>query len=118
MFPETINQISENTLMIVWDDGHESLYFADHLRKNCPCAVCQEKKDNPPPASRFKLWKPPQSGNELKITDWSMVGRYALSFEFSDGHSSGIYPFSLLRSLCQCDLCTGNSIRIEGAHNR
>ena len=27
------------------------------------------------------------------------VGRYALSFAWSDGHDSGIYPFDLLRQL-------------------
>jgi ATP-binding protein involved in chromosome partitioning len=27
------------------------------------------------------------------------VGRYALKFEWSDGHSTGIYPFRYLRDL-------------------
>jgi DUF971 family protein len=39
------------------------------------------------------------------LQDAEPVGRYALKFTFSDGHESGIYSFSLLRRLCQCDIC-------------
>lgn len=33
------------------------------------------------------------------------VGRYALRFDWSDGHDTGIYPFRLLRELCRCIPC-------------
>ena len=33
------------------------------------------------------------------------VGRYALRFQWSDGHSTGIYPFDMLRRICPCDVC-------------
>lgn len=33
------------------------------------------------------------------------VGAYALRFTWSDGHMTGIYTFTLLRSLCQCPAC-------------
>jgi ATP-binding protein involved in chromosome partitioning len=33
------------------------------------------------------------------------VGRYALGFDWSDGHNTGIYPFDRLRALCPCDEC-------------
>ena len=35
-----------------------------------------------------------------------LVGRYALQIYWSDGHSSGIYSFPYLRSLCPCPACT------------
>jgi DUF971 family protein len=35
------------------------------------------------------------------------VGRYALGFDFSDGHNTGIYPFEVLRDLCRCPTCLG-----------
>jgi DUF971 family protein len=33
------------------------------------------------------------------------VGNYALHFEWSDGHSTGIYTFDHLRKLCPCPQC-------------
>jgi DUF971 family protein len=33
------------------------------------------------------------------------VGNYAIHIEFSDGHSTGIYSFDLLRTLCPCEDC-------------
>jgi DUF971 family protein len=33
------------------------------------------------------------------------VGKYALQFDWSDGHTTGIYPFELLRQLCPCAAC-------------
>ena len=35
-----------------------------------------------------------------------LVGRYALQIYWSDGHSTGIYSFPYLRSLCPCPECT------------
>ena len=35
------------------------------------------------------------------------VGRYALRFRWSDGHSTGIYTFEHLRELCPCPTCAG-----------
>ena len=111
MSPDFIDQISDDVLTIHWDDGHESIYFADHLRKNCPCALCvgHEKDQN---SSLFKILKTKPEKN--KLTNWEMVGRYAIGFKFSDGHKTGIYTYETLRSLCQCDLCDEDVIRIQG----
>ena len=111
MRPQFIDQISDDVLTICWDDGHESIYFAGHLRKNCPCAVCVGKakdKDSSP----FKVRKP--NPENIKLDGWEMIGRYAVGFHFSDGHKTGIYTYETLRSLCQCDLCDDNVIRIQG----
>lgn len=35
------------------------------------------------------------------------VGRYALRFQWSDGHATGIYTFEYLRELCPCPSCAG-----------
>jgi DUF971 family protein len=43
------------------------------------------------------------------------VGRYALAFEFSDGHQTGIYHFDLLRQLCECESCRGGGSRAAEA---
>ena len=35
------------------------------------------------------------------------VGNYALAFDWSDGHGTGIYAFDRLRADCPCPICTG-----------
>jgi len=35
----------------------------------------------------------------FRFQDISIVGRYALSFRWSDGHETGIYSFRYLREL-------------------
>ena len=105
--PKHIEQISDVVISIKWSDEHESIYFADHLRKNCPCADCDSR--------RSKLAeKAFPFAADAKIISWEMMGRYAVGFSFSDGHSTGIYIYEMLRELCQCDECTGNVVRITG----
>ncbi len=108
---ESIQMVTDKVLTITWDDGHESLYFADHLRKNCPCADCEaeRKGDNKQPFKTLKIHP-----EDIRFTGYEIMGRYAVSFKFSDGHSTGIFTYEQLRDLCQCDLCTGNVIRIQG----
>ncbi len=112
--PEEIRDISDRTLIIVWSDGHEGLYFAEYLRKNCPCAICNDEEKSPNKSSPFKILGNPELLDNITFVSWEMVGRYAVTFKFNDGHSSGIYPYKLLRNLCQCDLCSGDSISIQG----
>jgi DUF971 family protein len=111
MYPETIDQISDEVITIRWDDGHESIYFAEYLRKNCPCAICagHEKKEDTSPFKMLKI-----NSKNIKFTSWERIGRYAVGFRFSDGHKTGIYTYETLRSLCQCDLCDPDVIRIQG----
>ncbi|HZR80716.1 MAG TPA: gamma-butyrobetaine hydroxylase-like domain-containing protein [Candidatus Binatia bacterium] len=47
-----------------------------------------------------------------KIRSTSLVGRYALGVDWSDGHDS-IMPFAHLRAHCPCEECAAR--RAEGA---
>jgi len=70
---------------IAWDDDRIDRLSAAFLRASCPCAACSGRAE-PPPGARVET-----------IT---AVGGYALALTFApDGHSSGIFPFDLLRSL-------------------
>jgi len=110
MRPEKITLLSDKALTIQWDDGHEGLYFAEHLRRNCPCATCDKERElergkGPLKIIAIRL-------ENIKLNSWQILGRYALSFMFSDHHNTGIYRFEFLRSLCQCDQCTNNMITV------
>jgi DUF971 family protein len=39
--------------------------------------------------------------NDLLIENVEIVGRYALTFRWSDKHDTGIYSFRLLREVCE-----------------
>jgi DUF971 family protein len=44
-----------------------------------------------------------------------LVGQYAVQFNWSDGHGSGIYPYERLLVLCPCDACVAKREADEGA---
>lgn len=95
----------ERTLLITWNDGHESVYPLDILREICPCVECRGGHErmgaeHDPDLLTLK----PARSYELK--DLQLVGNYALQLFWDDGHSSGIYSWQYLRRMCPCDQCT------------
>jgi DUF971 family protein len=96
--PKEVRRLGTQSLRIVWDDGHESQYDNPYLRNHCPCAECRERPQHRVPLARGQ-------GDALYAKQIGVVGRYALSIEWSDGHDSGIYSYSTLRALCPCDVC-------------
>ena len=103
MTPIDVKKKNDNLLAIVWDDGHESVYKIDFLRKCCPCATCRNTTStiNPVTIQTSKDIIP----ENIQIKEAQVVGRYALQFTWSDGHHEGIYSFDYLRQQCQCDIC-------------
>jgi DUF971 family protein len=95
-FPTEINHIkAEGVVRILWDDGHAGVYPEPYLRGYCPCALCQGHG-----ASR-KFHSVP----DAKLIDIRPIGNYAIEFHWRDGHSTGIYTYDYLRSLCPCPEC-------------
>ena len=41
------------------------------------------------------------------------VGNYAIELRWHDGHSTGIYTYDYLRSLCPCSSCSAERTRGE-----
>ena len=107
MKPIEIKLISEKALQISWDDGHKSIYFAGYMRLNCPCALCEKLQLR----TNRELFK---NLDNIQFNKWEQSGNYAVKVWFSDGHSTGIYRYELLREICQCDACEGNTFRICG----
>jgi len=95
LIPAAIEQISGSVISIIWRDGKKCLYFAKSLRANCPCAVCKEDENQENFLKIIKIFP-----KNLEILNWKWIGRYAISFKWSDGHDTGIYRFDFLRELC------------------
>ena len=107
---------------VTWSDGHASHYDFAYLREKCPCAMCndeREKKEErrknddrlrkqnaalgaPPPLSSPEL---PMFKPKLRANAAHAVGNYALQIDFNDGHTTGIYSFDYLRTICPCEEC-------------
>ena len=96
--PKSLTQAGPDTLRIEWQDGHESHYPVRMLRLQCRCANCVEERTGRPLLAEADI---PADVRPRKI---SPVGRYAVQFDWSDGHNTGIYTFEQLRALCPC--CT------------
>lgn len=96
-------------LEIDWEDGHKSAWGFAWLRDACPCATCVDERTNEgrrigqgkeKAAVLLPMYKPPS-----KPASAHAVGRYALQFNWLDGHSAGIYSWDYLRRNCQCAEC-------------
>ena len=98
-----ITQPSENEVQILWKDGHESIYTGYALRVGCMCALCVDEM------SGNKRLREESISKDVRPLSIDPVGRYAIRFQWSDGHSTGIYTFELLRELCPCPICAEKS---------
>jgi DUF971 family protein len=98
---------------ITWADGHESHYDFPYLRDECPCATCNDERDkkqslssaNSAMASSSVL---PMFKPKARAQSVTQVGNYAVQLTFNDGHSTGIYSYDHLRTICPCAECAKN----------
>lgn len=99
--PDEVGPNEDGTrLRIRWKDGHESEYAPRALRIACPCAGCVDEMTGK------RILEPASVPAHIHPLAIEYVGRYALLFRWSDGHSTGIYPFDFLRRLCPCEACS------------
>jgi DUF971 family protein len=87
---EVRNDRDNGRVLISWDDGVRTQYAFDSLRNACPCAGCRGHSPGevePPKVVGVAL---------MRISE---VGNYALRFDWSDGHGTGIYTWPFLRDL-------------------
>lgn len=94
---------------IEWSDGHASRYRNTSLREACPCAVC--KGEPPAIGTSPSIVLTAAAPADVKAVSHTAVGRYAVSFVWSDGHSTGIYPHDYLLEICECDACSASARR-------
>lgn len=90
--PRVIKRSDPARIEIEWDDGHRTVYSARTLRGICPCAQCVDE------LTGVRRHDPGSVADDLTHRDVAMVGNYAITLHFSDGHHTGIYPFAMLRA--------------------
>lgn len=83
-------------LRISWADGHESVYPYDGLRAVCPCVECKGGHANMGgPPNPCTVRDTPASN--LQLLNIQALGSYAIQLSWSDGHTTGIYTWQMLR---------------------
>jgi len=94
----------QRILTVTWSDGHESVYSFAGLRAVCPCVECKggHAHMGGPPDPRIVR---DAVDDSLDLQRIEQVGSYALQFHWSDGHSTGIYTWDMLRNACPCREC-------------
>jgi ATP-binding protein involved in chromosome partitioning len=97
--PTEIVGLLRSTITFVWEDGHRSQFPARDLRLACRCAGCIEE------TTGAHLLDPSSVPENVRAQAMDLVGHYAVSIRWSDGHASGIFSFRNLRARCPCAAC-------------
>ncbi|MCG3139080.1 MAG: hypothetical protein HJJLKODD_02958 [Phycisphaerae bacterium] len=88
-------------LVITWAPDHQAVFPYRYLREQCYCANCVDEWTRQPRLD------PDSIPADLTLTDMKLVGHYAVQFNWSDGHNTGIYSWTHLRRICPCPACGG-----------
>ena len=103
IIPMSIERDGGAGIKITWNDQVVTHWTIAQLRKVCPCATCREQRRGEQDAASSTAQPktlPVLSAVEaqpLQIESMRPVGNYAYNIAFSDGHSSGVFLFDLLR---------------------
>lgn len=100
----------------LWSDGFQATIKLETFRDNCPCADCNEERNKQPKGFiTLDTFKP----GKYLIKKINIVGNYAVSPIWEDGHESGIYPFEFLRQLFEKYKLSEEEIaKIKELHNQ
>jgi DUF971 family protein len=91
--PLEIGRAGQHDVHIRWSDGKEVTYPARRLRLSCPCAMCVDENTG------LKILREPGVPLDVHPIRIEPVGRYAITIQWSDGHSTGIYTWEYLYEL-------------------
>jgi DUF971 family protein len=101
--PFRLNLRKTEGLEIHWSDGVVGRYSLTLLRTMCPCAACRAIRERSTPAekpkSRSLTVLPGNFTGAPTVVSADLVGNYALKITWSDGHDTGIYSYTYLRSI-------------------
>ncbi|MCH7595658.1 MAG: DUF971 domain-containing protein [Planctomycetes bacterium] len=92
-------KLKEQRLVIDWKDGERSEFTLAQLRRACPCATCRGEREHAD-ENPLKILKADPTG--VRVTSARLMGNYAIQFDWSDGHNTGIFDFRMLRAMGTC----------------
>lgn len=87
---QKVEETAEAGIELTWSDGRVNRHRFRDLRIACQCAACRDE------LTGARILNPASVPETIRPETIEPVGSYALRFIWSDGHSSGIYPFQFL----------------------
>ena len=96
MHTPTNVQLIGHEVAIGWSDGAETYFTFENLRAASPSAANLGERDI---LGNQYGGNGPKRFPRVTVLGWERVGNYAIRFDFSDGHNSGLYSFDYLRQL-------------------
>jgi DUF971 family protein len=79
----------ELEVRVTYDDDVTATFPVMALRLGCPCAGCRGKRDQGRAA---------YGGESISIVDAELHGNWGISLRWSDGHDTGIFAWTHLRT--------------------
>ena len=91
-------QLIGNEVAIVWSDGSETYFSGEMLRAASPSAENVGERDV---LGNQYGGNGPTAFPGVEVRGWDIVGNYAVRFDFSDGHRTGLYSYAYLQDLAR-----------------
>lgn len=92
MSPVDIDIKRAESVTVTFDDGQTCEFPVQRLRAACPCAACRGQRERGQIA-----WPKPGQPETIAILHAQLAGAWGLSIDWDDGHSTGIYAWTVLR---------------------
>ena len=89
--PEVL--FDQQAILLRYKDGKQIVLDNRQVRLACQCAVCVNEMTGK------KMLNPAQVRLDIAPKEITPLGNYAVGINWNDGHSSGIYPYTLLKEL-------------------
>ena len=84
---------ADGILEVTWRDEEPHRFRIKQIRCACGCAGCVNEMTG---VRTLDVSAVPEDSS---ITDMQLVGNYAVKFDFSDGHNTGIYSWDRLHEM-------------------
>jgi ATP-binding protein involved in chromosome partitioning len=91
--PAGFRRTNPRTLSILWEDGKAQEFDVRELRLACECAACRDE------VTGRQTLDPKSVRVDVAPRLVASVGTYGITFQWNDGHTTGIYTFELLRKM-------------------
>jgi Mrp family chromosome partitioning ATPase/DUF971 family protein len=81
------------TITLSWPDGTAYTVSNAALRRACNCALCVDEM------TRAPLLDPASIPMDIHAEKIEIIGNYAVMVDWSDGHNTGFFPYSVFKDL-------------------
>ncbi len=97
--PEHLDLERERGLTVHWAGGERTFYPIAWLRRMSPSAEQRALREEMARNPLTVLPTQPGGNAPLSAVDAELIGNYAIRLSFSDGHDTGIYSWTYLKSI-------------------